>query len=264
VNATDPDGTTALTFAIINAHYDTAARLLENGADPNIADARGMTPLYAAVDMHTLDETPGRPAPKHADGLDSLGMVERLLAKGANPDARLTAVTFERVHNNGDPVLGEGATPLMRAARKADVAAMRILLEHGANPSAAMKGGVTAVMVASGFGGQVRFAEYNPHSGTEHDAAECVRLALAHGADVNAANSTGQTALHIAAAQRGDAFIRFLVANGARLDAKDAQGHTPLDVAMGLGGGGGRGRARAAAPREAIAALLRELSGSQQ
>ena len=264
MNATDPDGTTALTFAIINAHYDTASLLLDNGADPNVADTRGMTPLYAAVDMHTLDETPGRPAPKQVDALDSLGIIERLLAKGANRDARLTAVILERVHQNGDPALGEGATPLMRAARKADVAAMRLLLEHGANASAAMKGGVTAVMIASGFGGQQRFAEYNPYTGTEHDAAECVRLALAHGADVNAANGTGQTALHIAAAQRGDEFIRFLVANGARLDAKDAQGHTPLDIAMGVGGGGGRGRGRAAAPREAIAALLRELGGSKQ
>lgn len=259
LNAIDPDGSTALTLAIINAHYDTAALLLESGADPNVADSRGMTPLYAAVDMHTLDETPGRPAPAKTDGLDSLGMMERLLAKGANPNARLTATILERVHNNGDPVLVAGATPLMRAARKADTAAMRLLLEHGADPSATMKGGATAVMIASGFGGQVRFAEYNPHSGTERDSADCVRLALERGADVNASNDGGQTALHVAAAQRGEEFIRFLVANGARLDAKDKQGHTPLDIAMGVGGG--RGRGRSAGPREAIAAVLRELAG---
>jgi ankyrin repeat protein len=258
LNATDPDGTTALTFAIINAHYDTAALLLERGADPNVADARGMTPLYAAVDMHTLDETPGRPAPAHTDALDSLGMMERLLSKGANPNARLTATILERVHNNGDPVLADGATPLMRAARKADTAAMRVLLDRGADPSATMKGGATAVMIASGFGGQVRFAEYNPHSGTERDSADCVRLALEHGADVNASSDNGQTALHIAAAQRGEEFIRFLVASGARIDAKDKQGHTPLDIAMGVGGG--RGRGRSAVAREAIAAVLRELA----
>jgi ankyrin repeat protein len=260
LNAIDPDGTTALTLAIINAHYDTAALLLEHGADPNVADARGMTPLYAAVDMHTLDETPGRPAPPQADGLDSLGMMKELLAKRANPNARLTGTVLERVHNNGDPVLAEGATLLMRAARKADAAAMRVLLDHGADPSAAMKGGATAVMIASGFGGQVRFAEYNPHSGTEDDSADCVRLALEHGADINASNDSGQTALHVAAAQRGAAFIRFLVASGARLDAKDKQGHTPLDIAMGQGGG--RGRGRAAGAREAIAAVLRELAGN--
>jgi ankyrin repeat protein len=82
-----------------------------------------------------------------------------------------------------------------------------------------------------------------------------------HGADLNAATDAGQTALHVAAAQRGDEFIRFLVSSGARLDAKDAQGHTPLDVALGLGGGRGRGRAQPAA-RESTAALLRELAAS--
>ena len=258
LNAVDPDGTPALTLAIINAHYDAASLLLERGADPNVADARGMTPLYAAVDMNTLDETPGRPAPKPEDAIGSVGMIERLLAKGAQPDARLKGTVLERVHNNGDPVLGEGATPLMRAARKADVAASRVLLDHGADPAATMKGGVTAAMIASGFGGQVRFAEYNPHSGTESEAADCVRLSLAHGADINAANDAGQTALHIAAAQRGDDFIRFLVKNGARLDATDRQGHTPLDVALGVAGAG-RGRGRAPAARESTAALLRQL-----
>ncbi len=257
LNATDPDGTTALTFAIVNGHYDAAAALLDAGADANVADARGMTPLYAAVDMNTLDETPGRPAPVITGSMESLGLIDRLLARGANPNAALTRSVLERVHNPGDPVLGAGATPLMRAARKADVAAMKELLTHGADAAAAMKGGVTAAMIASGFGGQVRFAEYNTKSGGERDAEECVRLCLEHGADVNAVNDAGQTVLHIAAAQRGDDFIRFLVKSGARLDVKDKQGHTPLDIALGLGGGR---RGRAPAVRQSTAALLRALA----
>ena len=261
LDATDPDGTTALTLAVINAHYDAATLLLDAGADPNVADARGMTPLYAAVDMNTLDETPGRPAPAITGSLDTPKMIERLLAAGANPNQPLKAVVLERVHNNGDPVLTEGATPLMRAARKADVVATRLLLARGADATRTMRGGITAAMIASGFGGQVRFAEYNPKSGTGRDAEECVRLALEHGADVNAVNDAGQTALHVAAAQRDAHFIRFLAAHGARLDVKDRQGHTPLDVAMGQGGG--RGRGRAPAVREDIAAVLRELSRNQ-
>ena len=68
----------------------------------------------------------------------------------------------------------------------------------------------------------------------------------------------GVTALHIAAAQRDEDFIRFLVKSGSRLDAKDRQGRTPLDVAA---GGGGRGRGgRAPVAREAVATVLRELA----
>src|SRR3989442_15913925 len=111
LNGVDPDGTSALTLAIINAHYEAASMLLDAGADPNLADARGMTPLYAAVDMNTLDETPGRPAPAIAGPLDSLAMIDRLLARGARPNAALKAAVLERLHNNGDPVLAEGATP---------------------------------------------------------------------------------------------------------------------------------------------------------
>ena len=61
LNVTDPDGTSGLEYAIINGHYDVAKMLLDKGADPNLADRAGMTPLYAAVDMHTLSSTFGRP-----------------------------------------------------------------------------------------------------------------------------------------------------------------------------------------------------------
>src|SRR5262249_37102109 len=39
LNLTEPDGATALVLAIMNSHYDTAATLLEKGADPNVADS---------------------------------------------------------------------------------------------------------------------------------------------------------------------------------------------------------------------------------
>ena len=59
----DPDGTTALVVAIINAHYDLAAMLLDRGADPNVTDSTGTAALYALVDMHTLAHMQGRPRP---------------------------------------------------------------------------------------------------------------------------------------------------------------------------------------------------------
>jgi uncharacterized protein len=251
LNLTDPDGTSALVLAIINAHYDLAAMLIDKGADANVGDTSGMAALYAAVDMNTLDETPGRPAPRSTDRLSAVGLVTRLLDRGANPSAQLAAPLIERVHNNGDAALGAGATPLMRAAKKGDLAIMRVLLDRGADVNVAMKNGATALMFVSGRGGLGRFGVYDAKRASETEFIEAAKLCLRHGAKINAIDAAGQTAMHSAAAQRDDAFIEFLADNGARLDLKDKQGRLPLDMALGAGG---RGEQTA---RESAAALLR-------
>jgi ankyrin repeat protein len=259
LNAVDPDGTTPLTLAVINAHYDLAAHLLDLGADPNVADNTGMTPLYAVVDMHTLDETPGRPAPPAPEGLDEPGLAARLLAKGARPDAPLKSPLLERVHNNPDGALGEGATPLMRAARKGDLEMMRVLLDGRARVDARTARGATALMYLAGFGGQIRFAEYDLRRATDVEFTRGLAMLVAAGANVNAVDETGQTALHAAAGARGLPVVSFLLEHGARPDVKDKQERTPLDIAL----GGGRTRGATAAPARAdVAAVLRQALGA--
>ena len=257
LNATDPDNMTALNLAIINAHYDAAAVLLDLGADPNIGDVTGMAPLYAAVDMNTFPDTPGRPTPKPSGTLDAVGMVKALLEHRANANAILNAPILVRVHDRGDGTLGAGATPLMRAAKKGDVEMMRLLLAHGADPKARTKAGTEALMFASGIGGAGRFTAYEDKQATEADFIDAAALCLDRGADINAVSENGQTALHLAVTVRSESFIRFLVERGARVDVQDKQGRTPIDVASGVGrtrarGGhpGSRERGRPAARRD--------------
>ena len=70
LDATDPDGATALEIAIINANYDFAAFLIDAGANPNVVDKEAaMGPLYAAIDMHRLAIGHGRPNPRAAGTL---------------------------------------------------------------------------------------------------------------------------------------------------------------------------------------------------
>ena len=76
LNATDPEGTTALVRAIINSHYDTAAVLIEEGANPNITDGSAMGALYAAVDMSSLGEIYGMPPRRVADKHSVLDLIE--------------------------------------------------------------------------------------------------------------------------------------------------------------------------------------------
>ena len=49
LDATDADGRTALMIATLHGHSQAVSALLDYGADPNIADARGISPLDAAL-----------------------------------------------------------------------------------------------------------------------------------------------------------------------------------------------------------------------
>ena len=258
LNVTDPDGTTALVVAIINAHYDVAAAILEQGADPNIADATGTTALYALVDMHTLAPMQGRPAPKLVDALDAEGLLARLVAKGANPNVRLLRPMLGRYHGSGDASLGEGTTPFLRAAKAVDLSMMRALLALGADPTLTKKDRTNAAMLVAA--GQV--FGLGPAAGpavTRQRTIEALTMCLDNGVDINAFNTTGQTALHIAAGRGLDEVVKFLAEKGAKLNRTDKQGRTPLDVALGVGAGAGaRGGGGA---QQSTAALLRQLMG---
>ena len=254
LNLTDPDGTSALVLAIINGHYDTAALLAERGADPNIADTSGMAALYAAVDMNTLGEIYGRPARPASGKVTALDLMKVLLAHGANPNAALKSPTLQRAHTPGEGSLGEGATPLMRAAKNGDAAALRLLLDHGADVNARQRNATTALMFAAGLGrGTGAFAK---DYASEAELLDAVQVLVAAGADVNAVSAAGETPLHFGA-QASDDIVRFLAASGAKLDVKDKQGRTPVEMALGVGLHGHAGGPPTV--REGTANLLRQL-----
>ena len=131
---------------------------------------------------------------------------------------------------------------------------MRLLLDHHAEPSLANKDGNNAIMLAAG----VAWAE--KIKGTEEQALEAVKLCYALGIDVNEATALGETALHGAALRGGDSFIKFLVERGAKLDVKNKQGFTPLEIAMGKTPPNTNPRPY----RESTVELLKKLAGPVQ
>jgi ankyrin repeat protein len=233
VNAADPDGATALVLAIINYHYDFAALLLDHKADPNLADTTGMAALYAAVDMSSLPWMFGRPELPAISKTTALALIEGLLQHGADPNAALKAVQFQRAHTDGDPALGPGATPFLRAAKAADLPVMKMLLAHGADPNVRLKNGNTALMLAAGLGYRDgNMAVPTRDRGTPQEAISAIQLCLDQGANTNAVGANGDTALHDAVTGRGaPEIIQYLVEHGASLDAKNSKGQTPLDAA---------------------------------
>jgi ankyrin repeat protein len=228
LNLQNPDGSTALMLAIINAHYDLAVALLDAGADPNPQDVVGMSALYAAIDMQTLSWHQGRPEPKPSGQLRPLDVIAKLLEKGADPNAALKKPLLQRQHTIGDPVLGEGTTPFIRAARFGDVKTMRLLLQHGANPHLTQKNLNTALMIAAGLGTDRATEEFSMDKGTPEGAIEAIELCLEQGLDIDAFNTNGDTALHRASSE---AILRYLVAAGADTSVRNKLGKTPLDVA---------------------------------
>ena len=263
LNVQDPDGTPAMTVAIVNGHHDVARLLLERGANPNIADAAGMTPLYAAVELHTTEMYPERRALRRPSGsVTTIDLIKLLLAKNAQPDMPLKAVTLRwgRRRGPGDAALAEGATPLMRAARFADVEVMRVLLDAGADPALKQKDQTTVLMLAAGAGwrtGETILGglDYGPES----DAIEAVKLCLEHGANITATDEDGLTALHHAV-PRGAGVVQLLVDHGASVETKDKRGRLPLDVAEGVRLPGESTRMKTSTLREASATLLRRLT----
>jgi hypothetical protein len=67
----------------------------------------------------------------------------------------------------------------------------------------------------------------------ERDVLQAVRLLVEElKVDVNAINDLGETALHGAVYRGADSVVQYLVEKGAKLDAKDVEGKTPLDIAV--------------------------------
>jgi ankyrin repeat protein len=228
VNERLPDGMSALVLSLYNAHFEMAAFLLDRGADPNAAE-QGWTALHQVVWSRRPNRGFNMPGAVPTGRVDSLDLVRKLVAKGANVNARMTK---EPRDGNRNMLNRIGATPFVMAAKSADVPLMRVLLDSGADPTIKTADGTSALMVAAGVG------VYGPGEspGTHDEAFEAVKLAFAvGGGDVNDANRDGETAL-LGAVYRGGAVpvIQFLAENGARLDVPNKKQWTPLLAAEGV------------------------------
>jgi ankyrin repeat protein len=185
---------------------------------------------------------------------------QKLLARGANVNAALRAALPYRtkLDRGGDGVLGAGTTPLLRAAKAGDTPVIKMLLEKGANPTAATRNGVNAIMMAANVA--TREEDMTGRNKTPKDAIESIALLLKAGTDVNGVDNQGRTAAHGAALWGLTDVIKFLHANGAKLDIKDKRGLTALDHATGLAGGFGFGGSASVVHDDTAKAIV-ELGG---
>ena len=233
----------------VRARGDAAviAALLKGGADANEKLPLGRRPLMLAARSGQVDA------------------VRALIEHGADVNARLTALPPYRakLDRGNDTMFQAGTTALLRAAKAADLPAIELLIEHGADARLGTnRVGITPLLAAAGVG--TNESDSTGRQKTQADAIGALKIFLDHGVDVNSPDNNGRTALHGAALQGYNDVIRFLATKGASLDAKDNKGFTPLDVALGKAGGFGFAGSEGVR-REATADLIRRLvSGTSE
>ena len=108
-----------------------------------------------------------------------------------------------------------GSSALFVAARNGHSGAVKLLLEHGADPEHRDGPGMTPVIYS-----------------TANNHKEILKMLIDAGADVNAASASGFTAFMAAARYRGPEIIDLLLEHGADIGARDQSGQTALHFAM--------------------------------
>jgi len=251
----DEEGSSAAMLAILNGHYEVAAALINAGADVNLQDKIGRSVLFMATDMHTLDANP-RPGPKPYGELDSLDIVRLALEKGADPNLTLKSnlPTWLAQGSSHNPLLNNGATPLLRASMSGDLEVINLLLEAGADPYLTTLepqgsgrgfgggyGDTNIVMAAAGVSWRPSISR-----GRDADAISALELYLdSFDFDLDAQNESGYTALHGAVMRGSTEIVSYLLERGADptvVAAKsgsedmyaDNEALSPLDLALGV------------------------------
>lgn len=212
----DARGRTPVHMAAATGSVRLLGALLARGLDPNVRDAGGRTPLHAALEH----------------GGDALPLVRLLVANGADPEA--ADVNGETPYGLG---IGHGdverwlswplwslpgrpltAADLPAAAAAGDMQAIDRLLELGFSVDTRDAQGATALLRAAGAG-----------------QADVVAHLMDAGADPATSAASGVTPLAAAVNARRDAVVELLLARGVAVDQRLPGETTALMIAAALG-----------------------------
>ncbi len=233
----------------LNEKSEILMYLLDLGADVNIKDQEGITPLIAVANK----------------GVTKFAKI--LLEKNADPNTTcrcpgffgggqspLTLVTNKLHFNKSSPFFDlllasgadvnlakkDGTTPLMLAVKNKNLVAVKILLEKGAKVNNRSEAGESALSYAAKSGqidiltalfdnGAVIHTDDNLLlAAVDNKKYDLVKILLKQGIDINKANNKGQTALMNAVQWMDADMVRILLTAGANISEKDKMGRTAM------------------------------------
>ncbi len=262
---TGGDESTPMVVAIINGNFDLALNFLERGADPNLVSEDGAAPLFAVLNNEwQLRTWYPQPTASQQQEITYLELMRAMLEAGADPNARTNSHIWYAAYNAGRMGVDfTGATAFWRAAYATDVAAMKLLVEYGADPDiSTMKlassrnrsgrgsagaeddpsgmppvpaGGlhVHPLHAATGVGfGTSRVGQQHRHV-PDGWLPAVTYLVVELGVDVNVRDADGYSAVHNAASRGDNEVIELLVEHGADVTFVSRRGQTTVDMANG-------------------------------
>jgi ankyrin repeat protein len=220
VDAANEFGATALSAACVGGNLALVTLLLDSKADPNASLLSGETPLMTAVDHGHRDVVLALLAHgADVNRRESKGGQTALMWAAANKAPDIVTVLVEhgadvRVRSNGD------FTALLFAAQQGDVESGRLLLQAGADANDIRRRDRLSALMVAVAGGHAEFSA----------------LLMERGADVNLVDAAGYTALHHAATgrDRGDV-VKTLLDHGARPNVRttrDTRSNTTSGVSV--------------------------------
>jgi ankyrin repeat protein len=222
--------------------------LLDRGANVNVKNAAGYTPLHGAVlalvpkirlnefcripDIH-LDEVKDT-STASVDGAVGLALMNRLLEQKADPNAQVAYPVAGPVGQVHLSFIRTGSSPMHVAASSGNSTLLAMLLDHGGNPDLIREDGHSATSLAV-QANSLPLVELLADRGVKLDRtynpADPIVDRYTQDGTTASKPRGNETLLHIAAAAGASYVIPFLASKGLSIEAKNSLGETPLTLA---------------------------------